>query len=61
MAINTSSSEVSVKSRFTEYVDTQERLPYWARSTNPIVRRHDNIIHATPHGRGDFAEEDLCQ
>lgn len=32
---------------FTEYPDTQQRLPYWARSTNPIVRRHLGLYWRT--------------
>jgi hypothetical protein len=35
------------KTRFTEFEDVQERLPYWARSTNPIVRRHLGLYWRT--------------
>lgn len=47
MAVNSSSANVPPKTRFTEYIDTQERLPYWARSTNPIVRRHLGLYWRT--------------
>lgn len=47
MAVNTTPANVPKKSRFTEYTDTQERLPYWARSTNPIVRRHLGLYWRT--------------
>ena len=32
---------------FTAVEDAQERLPYWARSTNPIVRRHLGLYWRT--------------
>lgn len=47
MAVNTTPANVPKKSRFTEYTDTQERLPHWARSTNPIVRRHLGLYWRT--------------
>jgi hypothetical protein len=33
--------------RFDDYNSAQERLPYWARSTNPIVRRHLGLYWRT--------------
>lgn len=33
--------------KLTDYQDMQERLPYWARSTNPIVRRHLGLYWRT--------------
>lgn len=47
MVANTSPAKVTPTSRFTEYIDNQERLPYWARSTNPIVRRHLGLYWRT--------------
>ncbi|GAB5493840.1 MAG: hypothetical protein Phog2KO_40550 [Phototrophicaceae bacterium] len=47
MAVNTTPANVPAKTRFTDYIDTQERLPYWARSTNPIVRRHLGLYWRT--------------
>lgn len=47
MAVNNPSANVPPKTRFTEYYNTQERLPYWARSTNPIVRRHLGLYWRT--------------
>lgn len=48
MAVNTTTpTKAPSKFTFTEYVDTQERLPYWARSTNPIVRRHLGLYWRT--------------
>jgi hypothetical protein len=35
------------KFHFTEIEDVQERLPYWARSSNPIVRRHLGLYWRT--------------
>jgi hypothetical protein len=47
MAVKTQSPIIEAKSRFTEFEDVQERLPYWARSTNPIVRRHLGLYWRT--------------
>ena len=48
MAVNSTSANVPPpRSRFTEYTDNQRRLPYWARSTNPIVRRHLGLYWRT--------------
>ncbi len=47
MAVKTSSAKVAGEPRFTEYINNQERLPYWARSTNPIVRRHLGLYWRT--------------
>mgnify|MGYP000486178844 CR=1 FL=1 len=48
MAVNTTtSSKVPPRTRLTEFVDPQEKLPYWARSTNPIVRRHLGLYWRT--------------
>lgn len=47
MAVNSTSANVPPKSRFTEYTENQQRLPYWARSTNPIVRRHLGLYWRT--------------
>ncbi|MGJ3237741.1 MAG: hypothetical protein ACFE0Q_03445 [Anaerolineae bacterium] len=47
MAVNTPSKDIPRQTRFTEYSDTQEKLPYWARSTNPIVRRHLGLYWRT--------------
>lgn len=33
--------------RFDDYNSAQEQLPYWARSTNPIVRRHLGLYWRT--------------
>lgn len=45
------SGEVSRPRRFAylmqEYEETQTRLPYWARATNPIVRRHLGLYWRT--------------
>ncbi|MEL6307715.1 MAG: hypothetical protein AAFR81_01870 [Chloroflexota bacterium] len=35
------------EARLHEYRDAQARLPYWARSTNPIVRRHLGLYWRT--------------
>lgn len=35
------------QARLTDYRDAQKRLPYWARSTNPIVRRHLGLYWRT--------------
>lgn len=47
MAVHSTPANVPAKSRFTDYTETQERLPYWARSTNPIVRRHLGLYWRT--------------
>lgn len=45
MAVKSSSAQGILK--LTDYQDMQERLPYWARSTNPIVRRHLGLYWRT--------------
>jgi hypothetical protein len=45
MAANSRSTPSIIK--LTDFQDTQERLPYWARSTNPIVRRHLGLYWRT--------------
>lgn len=35
------------EARLNEYRNSQERLPYWMRSTNPIVRRHLGLYWRT--------------
>ncbi|MEM9955497.1 MAG: hypothetical protein AAF846_28100 [Chloroflexota bacterium] len=47
MAVKSPSANLPKTSRFTEYVDNQDRLPFWARSTNPIVRRHLGLYWRT--------------
>lgn len=47
MAVQTQATVVQPKARFTEFENAQERLPYWARSTNPIVRRHLGLYWRT--------------
>ena len=47
MAVQTKATIIEHKSRFTEFENVQERLPYWARSTNPIVRRHLGLYWRT--------------
>jgi hypothetical protein len=47
MAVQTKPAIVQRKPRFTEFENVQERLPYWARSSNPIVRRHLGLYWRT--------------
>lgn len=47
MAVKTQAALVKENQRFTEFADVQERLPYWARSSNPIVRRHLGLYWRT--------------
>jgi len=45
--MTTESRRVSKLTDLTQYKTTSERLPYWARSTNPIVRRHLGLYWRT--------------
>lgn len=47
MAVKSTSSRAQRIIELTNYQDSQERLPYWARSTNPIVRRHLGLYWRT--------------
>lgn len=47
MAVKSTSNRVQRIIGLTTYQDTQQRLPYWARSTNPIVRRHLGLYWRT--------------
>lgn len=48
MAVESQAAKLHKKmSPLTDFVDPQEALPYWARSTNPIVRRHLGLYWRT--------------
>lgn len=49
MTVNVKSAAARIRNHadLTEFADPQERLPYWARSTNPIVRRHLGLYWRT--------------
>lgn len=47
MAIDSTPTRTQRIIELSQYQDTQDRLPYWARSTNPIVRRHLGLYWRT--------------
>jgi hypothetical protein len=47
MAVKSTSNRSERIVELTSFKDSQERLPYWARSTNPIVRRHLGLYWRT--------------